>query len=238
MTNALSIERLRWFVVFIALSASTAVGIAQSELAAPSIATPLVVEPAPVPAPVMPLPGAVDGTPLLDRWRNGLRFESADKAFSLFIGGRFQFDAVGYLTTRSIRDNIPGTSALDDGVSIRRNRLDMGGTIYKNIDFLSQIEFANGFSATPAGNRLTSSANPTDMWVTFKELPWIGNVRIGNHKPLYSFEHLTSSRFLNFMDSVIAQPAEAAPLISLEAWKSLLADAPPALPHRAELQLD
>ena len=213
MMNALSLERLRWFVVFIALSASTTVGIAQSELAvtgaAPPIATPIVVEPAPVPTPEIPLPGAMDGTPLLDRWRNGLRFESADKVYSLFVGGRFQFDTVGYLTTRSIRDNVPGTSALDDGVSFRRIRLDMGGTIYKNVDFYAQVDFANGFLAVPGSNRLTNSTYPTDMWVTFKELPWLGNVRIGNQKPLYSFEHLTSSRFLNFMERSVGFDAFA-----------------------------
>ena len=38
-------------------------------------------------------PGA-DDVPLQDRWRHGLRFESADKDFSLFVGGRMQFDAV------------------------------------------------------------------------------------------------------------------------------------------------
>lgn len=213
MMNVLSLGRLRWFVVFIALSASTTVGIAQSEpaviVAAPSIASPLVVEPAPVPTPEIPLPGAVDGTPLLARWRNGLRFESADKVYSLFIGGRFQFDTVGYLSTRSIRDNVPGTVPLEEGVSFRRIRLDMGGTIYKNVEFYSQIEFANGFSTTSAGNRLTSAANPTDMWVTFKELPVIGNVRIGNHKPLYSFEHHTSSRYLNFMERSVGFDAFA-----------------------------
>jgi phosphate-selective porin OprO/OprP len=38
------------------------------------------------------------------------------------------------------------------------------------------------------------------LWVTFKELPYIGNLRIGNQKPAIGFEHLTSSRFLNFLE--------------------------------------
>jgi phosphate-selective porin OprO/OprP len=156
--------------------------------------------PAPSPAPSGGGPGA-DGVPLQDRWRNGLRFESADKNFSLFVGGRFQFDVVNYLATQTLRQNIPGTTPLDDGVSFRRIRFDMGGTIYKNIEFYAQVDFANGFLAVPGpGSRVTNATYPTDVWVAFKDLPVIGNVRVGNQKPLYSFEHLTSSRFLNFLE--------------------------------------
>lgn len=162
-------------------------------------------QPAPPPAPAPaaapnPRPGP-DGTPLYDRWRHGLRFESLDKEFSLFVGGRVQVDEVQYLTSRAVRGAVPGTSPLDDGVSFRRVRLDMGGTIYKNIEFYTQVDFANGFLATPGSNaRVTNATYPTDLWVTFRDLPVIGNLRVGNQKPLYSFEHLTSSRFLNFLE--------------------------------------
>jgi phosphate-selective porin OprO/OprP len=139
--------------------------------------------------------------PLKDYWKSGLRFESEDKDFSLFVGGRFQFDTVGYATTRDIRSNIPGTNALEDGVSFRRMRLDMGGTIYTNIDFYAQVDFANGLILTNGTTRTGNNATyPTDMWVTFKDLPLVGNIRVGNQKMLYSFEHLTSSRFLTFLE--------------------------------------
>jgi len=163
-------------------------------------------------APAFPLPPSADCTPgvpvpqfekvpLKDYWKSGLRFESEDKDFSLFVGGRFQFDTVGYATTRDIRSNIPGTNALEDGVSFRRIRLDMGGTIYTNIDFYAQVDFANGLLLTNGTTRTGNNATyPTDMWVTFKDLPLVGNIRVGNQKPLYSFEHLTSSRFLTFLE--------------------------------------
>ena len=125
--------------------------------------------------------------PLKDYWKSGLRFESADKDFSLFVGGRVQFDVVGYMAPRGLRENIPGTSPLDPGVSFRRVRLDMGGTLYKNIEFYTQVDFANGFLATPDGSRLTNATYPTDLWVAFKDLPWVGNIKVGNQKPLYSF---------------------------------------------------
>lgn len=144
-------------------------------------------------------PGA-DGTPLNDYWRHGLRFESADKDFSIFIGGRFQFDTVGYLTTTAMRNNIPGDVPLEDGVSFRRFRFDMGGTLFRNMDYYAQIDFFNGYVSSIAENRLQNVVAPTDLWLTFREVPLIGNIRVGNQKPLYSFEHLTSSRFLNFLE--------------------------------------
>src|SRR4029077_8486738 len=55
-------------------------------------------------------------------------------------------------------------------------------------------------SGSLTGYSSTDVAVPTDAWVTFKNLPIIGNIRVGNQKPLYSFEHLTSSRYLNFLE--------------------------------------
>ncbi len=151
-------------------------------------------------------PGA-DGTPLNDYWRNGLRLESKDKAFSIFIGGRFQFDVVNYLATTKMRDNIPGTNRLEEGVTFRRIRFDMGGTLYKNIEYFAQVDFANGFIASADAKQLTNSTYPTDMWVQWKELPYIGTIRVGNQKGLYSFEHLVSSRFLPFMERSLGYDA-------------------------------
>ena len=183
---------------------------------APALAQDAPPLPPPIDAPVAPAgkvpaapvvsPGPTGGVstpekvPLTDYWKSGLRFESSDKDFSLFVGGRFQFDTVGYLASREVHDNIPGTNALDNGVSFRRLRLDMGGTIYKNIEFYTQVDFANGLLLTPNSTRTGNATYPTDVWVTFKELPVVGNVRVGNQKPLYSFEHLTSSRFLTFLE--------------------------------------
>jgi phosphate-selective porin OprO/OprP len=62
------------------------------------------------------------------------------------------------------------------------------------------VDFANGFLSVPNSTSVTNATYPTDVWVQFKELPWVGTVRVGNQKPLYGFEHLTSSRFLNFLE--------------------------------------
>ena len=61
-----------------------------------------------------------------------------------------------------------------------------------------------GFS--PAGTTgaitntsVTNSPGPTDAWITVKEIPIIGNIRIGSQKEWFSLEHLNSFRSLEFM---------------------------------------
>lgn len=151
------------------------------------------------PAPAEKQLGA-DHPPMPGAWHNGLRFTSEDKNFTIFLAGRVHFDAVSYLAPTGVRRNIPGNNPLEDGVAFRRARITIGGTIYKNFEFLTEYDFFNGFQTSAAENRQANVPVPTELWVQFKELPWVGNVRIGNQKPLYSFEHLTSSRFLNFIE--------------------------------------
>lgn len=132
------------------------------------------------------------------RGPRGSDYES--KNISVFIGGRAHLDAVDYISTRTMRQAVPGANPLDPGVSFRRLRLDASGSIYQHIDYLFQIDFVNATTLGLGGPASTDIAVPTDAWVTFKDLPLVGNIRVGNHKPYYSFEHLTSSRYLNFME--------------------------------------
>lgn len=46
---------------------------------------------------------------------------------------------------------------------------------------------------------------PTDLWWNVKELPWVGNFRIGNFKQPIGLEHANSSRFLDFMERTFQQ---------------------------------
>ena len=47
--------------------------------------------------------------------------------------------------------------------------------------------------------------------MTFRKIPYIGHIRIGNQKEPMGFERLTSSRFLNFMERSFNQDAFYAP---------------------------
>ena len=50
----------------------------------------------------------------------------------------------------------------------------------------------------------TEKVNPltavTDLWLQVREVPWLGTIRVGNQKDPYGYEHLTSSRFLTFLE--------------------------------------
>jgi phosphate-selective porin OprO/OprP len=128
--------------------------------------------------------------------------------------------------------NTPGIGEFDDGVNFRRARLAIEGTFWEVLDFNCEYDFLNTQRFVPGGNVLAGRTVggtqinpqtlnnligtvadrqnvenvpvPTDLWIQWTKIPYVGNMRIGNHKPWISFEHLTSSRFLDFMERSMA----------------------------------
>lgn len=140
-------------------------------------------------------------------WQHGLTAQTADKAFRLHVGGRTQFDTIWMSAGNDVQFGPTGTGQINDAFAFRRARFTMEGTIYEVVDFWFEYDFINTFDS--AGGRVapTLAANtpvPTDLWVTFTKIPGLGNIRVGNQKPPLSFEHLTSSRFLNFIERSFA----------------------------------
>ena len=131
-----------------------------------------------------------------------LNMDYGNGLFKFYTGGRLQIDGIWYRSDDALTAPRPGgIGRLDDATNFRRARFDFGGTFYRNIDFLMEWDFINTFNAERTGNPLAANTPvPTDMWVQFREVPWVGNVRVGNQKPPISFEHMTSSRFLNFLE--------------------------------------
>ncbi|MEK6236140.1 MAG: porin [Planctomycetales bacterium] len=139
------------------------------------------------------------------RWQNGgvagFYVETPDKAFRVHVGGRTQMDFV-FLSADQAVENAIGP--LRDGANFRRARFAVDGTLWEVVDFWMEYDFLNTTNVDPTAP--ASQANvintpaPTDLWVTFTQLPAVGNARIGNQKPPLSFERLTSSRFLNFLE--------------------------------------
>jgi phosphate-selective porin OprO/OprP len=119
---------------------------------------------------------------------------------SVDLGGRVQFDVVDYALPQAFRQSLGGSPPLAPGVSFRRLRLDASGSIFRNTDYMLQIDFVNAIRLGPGGPPSTDVAVPTDAWIAFRELPYFGTVKIGNQKAPLSFEHLTSSRYLPFLE--------------------------------------
>lgn len=147
-------------------------------------------------------------------WKNQLNFESADKNFTAHFGGRTQFDTVWLQDSAAFGVNNGAGDA--DAVDFRRARFRMEGTMYKTIEYIYEYDFVNSVNDN-VGLQPASSANvinvsaPTDLFWTFREIPVVGNVRVGNQKEPIGLEHHTSSRYLDFMERSFNQDAYTGP---------------------------
>lgn len=102
------------------------------------------------------------------------------------ISGVFQADAVMFSQSDSNRDAF---GEIENGADFRRARLAAGGAVTENMNYFFQMDF--GFFGRPTF---------TDVWVDFKEIPLLGNVRIGQWKHPFSLEVVSSFRYTTFME--------------------------------------
>ena len=155
-------------------------------------------------------------------WNNGIEWASEDKQFKVHIGGRTQFDTIWVGQEDHALDGAGGISGskAQDAFAFRRARLRADGTIYETIDYVAEFDFVNSgsvdpnASGSPGANTVKNTINfpaPTDLYFKFKEVPWVGNVIVGLYKDPFGFEHLTSSRYLNFMERSYNQDLFAGP---------------------------
>lgn len=157
------------------------------------------------PAAALPTSDSDGFPPFTPRWNHGLEWVTPEDDFRLHIGGRYQFDSAAFAVDDAVQDHL--AVPYGDGVDFRRARFRMDGTIYRIIDFATEIDFVNSFRSD---NRAVSLTNPgfteattvalTDFWWQVRDVPILGAVRIGQQKEGIGFEHLVSSRFLPFME--------------------------------------
>lgn len=130
-------------------------------------------------------------------WKEGLRLDSHDGRFKLKIGGRFHNDWAWFDQDKDLEWlwNPNAQSAFyedtEDGTEMRRARLALSGTIYDNLDFKLQFDFAGG------------DADFKDVWMAYKGLPGVGTVKAGHFKEPFSLEELVSSNDTTFMERAL-----------------------------------
>jgi phosphate-selective porin OprO/OprP len=129
---------------------------------------------------------ANDSSTLRPYWKDGLRFDSNDGSVKLQIGGRIQHD-FGYFAEDGDIERRLGED-FDDGTEFRRARLYFSGMIYDNIDFKVQYDFAGG------------DTDFKDVYLGLRDVPYVGNVRVGQFKEPFSLEELTSSNYITFLE--------------------------------------
>ena len=143
-------------------------------------------------------------------WNNGLELATKNKDFRVHIGGRTQFDGSLFSVSDQVNSDPTLRHTIRDGVDFRRARLRIDGTMWEQVEFAAEYDFVNSIAASPAlpgVENATAVTAITDLWWTYTKLPVLGNVRVGNQKEPIGFEHLTSSRYLNFMERSFNQDA-------------------------------
>ncbi len=151
-------------------------------------------------------------------WKDAFQAESAHKDFRVKIGGRTQVDAVAFTAGPNAWQR-PDQGGLDpslaDTVDLRRARFRIEGRMYELYDWACEYDFANQINVNNAVFPTERDSGPltavTDLWLQVREVPWLGIIRVGNQKDPYGYEHLTSSRWLNFMERSFAQDAFEGP---------------------------
>lgn len=150
-----------------------------------------------------------EGTTVRPYWKDGLRFDSNDGAFKLKIGGRIHYDAAFFAEDGSLERRF---GDFEDGTEFRRARLSFEGTIYKNMEFKAQYDFAKG------------DADFRDVYIGFRKVPFVRNLRIGQFKEPFSLEELTSSNYITFMERSLANTFAPARQGGVMVYDSFLKD--------------
>jgi phosphate-selective porin OprO/OprP len=130
-------------------------------------------------------------------WKEGLRFDTEDGRFKLKIGGRIQNDWVWYDQPDELEwiwnpiTQTGGFVDTEDGTEFRRARLYIEGDIYSDIKFKMQYDFAGG------------DADFKDVYMQLKNVPYVGNIKVGHFKEPFSMDELTSSKHITFMERAL-----------------------------------
>jgi phosphate-selective porin OprO/OprP len=164
--------------------------------ASPAVAAPAGTSATPAPA-AEPLP--LDAArPLEAYWRDGLELRSSDGAFAIKVGGRIQLDTAFFDEDPQwayLGEKFPDFGLKDeqDGLEFRRSRLSVGGTIYQDMAFRAEYDFA----ADSPGN---DGGRFADVFLELKNLPYVGSLRLGHFQEPFTLEDMTSNRYLTYME--------------------------------------
>ena len=120
-------------------------------------------------------------------WKDGIRMDSRDGNIQLKFGGRLMYD----MSWIGDGDAERLVGELADGFETRRARLHVEGDLWKNVGFKWEYDWASG------------AAVIRDAFLEFKQLPVVGNLRLGHFKEPFSLDELTSSRYITFIERAL-----------------------------------
>ena len=138
---------------------------------------------------------------LLGVWDNGVVFQTQNKDWRIHLGGRLQFEPVFWTQSQRLKGDAPGSGgipasgpgagvgALDDGMFFRRVRLKADGVGYEMVEFAFEVAFEQ-----------LNFTTYDHMWVGLKDVPFLGTVRVGQHKVPQGLEMMSSDYHLQLLE--------------------------------------
>ena len=118
-------------------------------------------------------------------WKNGLRMDSASGATKVRVGGFIQNDWSWFAENQDFEAAYG--REFEAGTQFRRARLMAEGSIYGNVDYKAEFDFAGG------------SANFRNVWMALRGTP-LGTLTVGSMKQPFGLEELTPDLYVSFME--------------------------------------
>src|SRR6266545_4031537 len=133
---------------------------------------------------------------------DGFTAETADKAFRFHFGGRLEFDNAWFTQNNNLLIGSSSTTRLEDGTDFRRARLRADGLLWEWIEFVAEVNFANIQDVANVNNQTVpvGSVGLTNCYLTFCDLPVVGNVRVGHFKAPTGLDRYTSANYQYYME--------------------------------------
>ncbi len=120
-------------------------------------------------------------------WKKSLRLETGDGQAKLKLGGQIHNDWYWYGQDHSFRD----ITDQEDGTELRRARVYVSGTLYENLRFKAQYDFADG------------DADFKSVWIELTKVPGVQNIRVGQFKEPFSLEERVADNDMTFMERAL-----------------------------------
>jgi phosphate-selective porin OprO/OprP len=135
-------------------------------------------------------------------FNNGLYWKSADGAFAFHVGGRLEWDNAWFTQNDNLLIGPAAGTRFQDGNDFRRARLRADGTVWNNIDFVCEVNFASIQDVSNVNNSdvQVGSVGLDDFHLTFREVPIVGNVRVGHFVAPFGLERFTSANYFPYME--------------------------------------
>lgn len=124
-----------------------------------------------------------EGLDLKVKWKGAPELSSKDGKFKMKVIGRIQTDY------NAINQDQPITGRPDvSAAQIRRARLGVKGVLWSDVKYKFEVDFGR------------NETEIKDAYVQYQGLMADLGIRIGNFKVFNALEHMTSSRFITFME--------------------------------------